>query len=148
MIAGAVWIGGIAAFALLLHPRAQAQGAAQTAIVGRALADFARVGTVAVAIIAITGIVNGYAVLGAEVATAFTSTYGLLLTVKVAMVGAMLLFATNNRWRLTPALEQARGEGNERAVLRRLRFSVMLEVTAAAAVLALVAWLGTLMPSL
>lgn len=147
MIAGAVWIGGIAAFAMLLRPRAQAQGAGRIATVRRALKDFARFGTVAVAIILVTGIVNGYAIFGTEVATLFTSTYGLLLALKVALVGAMLLIAANNRWRLTPALERATDDASERAAWKSLRLSVALEATAAAAVLALVAWLGTLMPS-
>lgn len=147
MVAGAIWIGGIAAFALLLRPRAQAQSAGRIAIVRRALADFARVGTVAVAIILITGIVNGYAIFGAEVATVFTSTYGLLLALKVALVSAMLLIAANNRWRLTPAWAWASDDANKRAAWMRLRLSVALEATSAVAVMALVAWLGTLMPS-
>jgi putative copper resistance protein D len=147
IIAGAVWIGGIAAFALLLRTRAETQGAARIAIVRRALTDFARVGTVAVAIILITGIANGYAIFGAEVATVFTSTYGLLLFLKVALVGAMLLIAANNRWRLTPALEQATDDADETTAWKRLRLSVALEAMAAVAILALVAWLGTLMPS-
>lgn len=147
MIAGGVWIGGIAAFVLLLRPRAQTQGAAQIAIVRRALADFARVGTVAVAVILVTGTINGYAIFGAEVATVFTSTYGLLLALKLALVAAMLQIAANNRWRLTPALEQATDDADETTAWKRLRLSVALEAITAAAVLALVAWLGTLMPS-
>ena len=146
MVAGAVWIGGIAAFALLLRPPTQAQGAVQFAVVRRALADFARVGTAAVTVIVVTGMVNGYAIFGADVAAMFTSTYGILLTLKIALVGAMLIIAANNRWRLTPALEQAADDANEQAAWKRLRLSVALEATAVTAVLALVAWLGTLAP--
>lgn len=146
MIAGAVWIGGIAAFAVLLYLRTETQGAARIAMLRRALADFAPVGTAAVAIIVITGTINGYAIFGADIATMFASTYGRLLSLKVALVGAMLLIAANNRWRLTPALEQTAVDATERTAWKRLRLSVALEATAAAAVLALVAWLGTLMP--
>lgn len=147
MIAGAVWTGGIAAFALLLRPRAQALDADRIAIASRALTDFARVGTTAVVIIVVTGTINGYAIFGVEVATIFTSTYGLLLALKVALVGAMLLIAANNRWRLTRALVQATDDFSEDVTLKDLRRSVLLEVTSAMAVLALVAWLGTLMPA-
>jgi putative copper resistance protein D len=91
--------------------------------------------------------VNGYAIFGADMATLFSSAYGLLLTLKVALVGAMLLIAANNRWRLTPAFEQSTDDANEQIAWMRLRMSVLLEAAAAAAVLALVAWLGTLMPS-
>lgn len=146
MIAGAVWIGAIAAFAFLLCPRAEEQGAVQLSIARRALADFAPVGTAAVAIIVLTGAINGYAIFGADIAAMLASTYGRLLSLKVALVGAMLLIAANNRWRLTPALEQAADDATEQAAWKRLRLSVALEATAAAAVLALVAWLGTLMP--
>ena len=147
MTAGAVWIGGIAAFALLLHPRVHAQGAARLALARRALADFARVGTVAVAVIVVTGMVNGYAIFGADMAAMFVSTYGLLLAFKVALVAAMLIIAANNRWRLTPALEQSTDDLDSGTAWMRLRVSVALEATAAVMVLALVAWLGTLMPS-
>lgn len=147
MVAGALWIGGIAAFALLLSPRAGTQDDDDVAVIARALANFSRVGTAAVAIIVLTGLFNGFVILGTEFSTLFQSTYGWLLMAKIALVGVMLLLAANNRWKLTPALERSPvGADRERALVR-LRWSIALEALAGSAVLALVAWLGTLPPA-
>ena len=145
MIAGAVWIGGIAAFCLLLaRPE---QGYVYVTLVTRSLTVFSRVGTVAVALIALTGLFNGYAILGADIATLFQSTYGLLLAAKFMLFAAMLSLAANNRWRLTPALERVAASGDCEVAWTRLRISVALEAAAGVAVLALVAFLGTLAPA-
>lgn len=145
MIAAALWIGGIAAFCLLLvRPE---HGEAHVTLAARSLADFSRVGTVAVAIIALTGLFNGYAILGADITKLFQSTYGLLLAAKLVLFAAMLSLAANNRWRLTPVLERAAASNHSDGAWKRLRISVALEAAAGAAVLALVAWLGTLAPA-
>ncbi len=145
MIAAAIWIGGIAALCLLLvRP---AQGEAQVTLAARLLAEFARVGTVAVAIILLTGLFNGYVIFGADIQKLFQSTYGLLLAAKLVLFAAMLSLAANNRWRLTPALERAAASDHSEGAWTRLRISVALEAAAGAAVLALVAWLGTLAPA-
>lgn len=145
MIAAAIWIGGIAAFCLLLAR--PAQGEACVTLAARLLAEFARVGTVAVAIILLTGLFNGYAIFGADITKLFQSTYGLLLAAKLVLFAAMLSLAANNRWRLTPVLERAAASDHSEGAWTRLRISVALEAAAGAAVLALVAWLGTLAPA-
>lgn len=145
MIAAAIWIGGIAAFGLVLAR--PAQGEVYVTLANRLLADFARVGTAAVAIILLTGLFNGYAILGAEITKLFQSTYGLLLAAKLVLFAAMLSLAANNRWRLTPALERAAASDHSEATWTRLRISVALETAAGATILALVAWLGTLAPA-
>jgi copper resistance protein D len=145
MIAAALWIGAIVAFCLLFaHP---AKGEAHVTVASRSLANFARVGTVAVAIIMLTGLFNGYAILGADITTLFQSTYGLLLAAKLVLFAAMLSLAANNRWRLMPALEHAAASDYSESAWTRLRISVALEAAASATVLALVAWLGTLAPA-
>ena len=142
MIAAALWIGGIAAFGLLLS-RSDASDA-HVRIVTRSLSSFSRVGTVAVAIIGITGLFNAYAILGTDVMRLVQSLYGILLSAKLILFAAMLGLAANNRWTLTPAVARA-GDGNS-AAWNRLRFSIALEFAAGAVILALVAWLGTLAP--
>ena len=67
--------------------------------------------------------------------------YGRLLSIKLLAFVAMLGLAALNRYRFTPAL----AEGNESARPWLLR-SVAAESAAGLAVLALVAWLGTLAP--
>lgn len=147
LIAAALWIGGITAFALLLRPRVKDSDAAQVSLVARALARFASVGTASIAIIVLTGVVNGYAIFGSNVAALVGSTYGMLLIFKVGLVGVMLVLAANNRWRLTPALERASDDDGVSAAWTGLRRSVALEAAAGVGILLLVAWLGMIDPS-
>ena len=147
MIAAAVWIGGIAAFALLLRRPAQIQRAANVTVVVRSLENFSRVGTAAVGIILLTGILNGFVILGADVSPIFNSTYGLLLLAKVALFGVMIALAANNRWKITPALKKSVHGDKIESAWSQLRVSIAWEATAGAVVLALVGWLGTLAPA-
>ena len=147
MIAAALWIGGIAAFALLLRQPAQIQSAAHITMAVRSLENFSRVGTAAVGIVVLTGIFNGFVILGSDVSSIFFSTYGLVLTAKIALFGVMIALAANNRWKITPALKQSLHSGGSKTAWKQLRISITWEATAGAAVLALVAWLGTLAPT-
>ena len=147
MIAAALWIGGIAAFALLIRQPAQMQSAAHVTVVGCSLENFSRIGTAAVGIVLLTGIFNGFVILNADVSSIFDSTYGLLLTAKVALFGVMLFLAANNRWKITPALTQSLHSGGTKTAWTQLRISIAWEATAGATVLVLVAWLGTLAPT-
>lgn len=146
MIAAALWIGGISAFGFLLIPREQTRDGAYIAAVARALANFSRIGTAAVAIIIFTGLLNGFAIFGNGVWTALQSTYGLLMAAKIILFGAMLVLAANNRWKLTPLLEQSLISDVWPVAWSRLRISIVLEIAIGATLLALVAWLGTLAP--
>src|SRR3546814_7224485 len=62
MTAAAVWIGALAAFVLLLHPRCPA-GAA---IAARSLDQFSTIGPICVLPIAGTGLINGQMIIGAQ----------------------------------------------------------------------------------
>ncbi|MFZ5666068.1 MAG: copper homeostasis membrane protein CopD [Pseudomonadota bacterium] len=148
MLAAAVWLGGIAAFLLLLR-LASGQDEETRMMVGhRALGEFSRVGSVCVLIITGTGLVNAQILVGYENLTqALGSDYGRQLAVKLALVGAMLLLAAKNRWRLTPALGTAIEDGETGSATAALRTSLLLEAGAAVTILALVAWLGTLEPT-
>ena len=147
MLASAVWIGGIAGFAWLLFRPVTAQSGAHLAVAHRALDRFSRVGTIAVAVIVATGIVNCLAVVGFPHFTRLPLTdYGKLLIVKLLLFAAMLALAALNRWRLTPALGVAVHNDNPASALAGLRRSLLAEGSAALAILAVVAWLGTLEP--
>ena len=146
MVAAGLWLGGIASFCLLLFSFADTQDQNQVALVARTLDAFSHVGTAAVVIVVITGLFNRAAISGADVLSLVQSSYGLLLTVKVLLVGAMLALAATNRWKLTPALGRALYSEDTSTAWRRLRISVGLEAAAGATVLILVAWLGTLSP--
>ena len=150
MIAAAIWLGAIAAFLLLLRP-GRSRGEACVAFAVHSLDQFARVGTMCVLIITATGLVNGEFVIGAgNIARSAGSAYGQLLAVKLLLFAAMLAFAAANRWRLTPALQTAvtapDATRDPARAVASMRASLMLEMAAGLAILALVAWLGMLEP--
>ncbi|MBO9695964.1 MAG: copper homeostasis membrane protein CopD [Sphingopyxis sp.] len=149
MIAAAVWLGGIAAFLLLLQSPEREAGAARLEIAVRTLDQFARVGTICVIVIAATGLLNGHLIVGVENFGRLTGTpYGQLLLAKLALFVLMLALAAANRWRLTPALavSLADPEADASRAAAAIRRSLFLEAAAGAAILALVAWFGLLEP--
>lgn len=147
MLAAAVWIGGIAAFSWMLFRPQAALSDGHLLVAHRALDRFARVGTLSVGLIVATGIVNCFGVVGFPHFTRLPlTTYGELLILKLALFAAMLVLAAINRWRLTPSLGFAIDRGSPVLAVAGLRRSLLAEGSAALAVLALVAWLGTLEP--
>lgn len=147
LLAAAVWIGGIAAFSWMLFRPLAAQSNVHLPAAHRALTRFSLVGTLAVALIVATGIVNCIAVVGFSHFTRLPLTlYGELLITKLVLFAGMLVLAALNRWRLTPALGVAIDNGEPAPALADLRRSLLSEGSAALAILALVAWLGTLEP--
>lgn len=136
LFSSAAWFGALVALTGMLL------GSTDTATAHRALARFALAGTIIVLLVAFTGLLNTLSLVGwTNIANLPSTTYGQLLLAKLALFTAMLGLASLNRFRLTPALSSA--EVVTRAVLRR---SLLAETSAAVAILALVAWLGTLEP--
>lgn len=144
MIAAALWIGGIAAFCLLLAR--PVQSIYNVHISSHSLTSFSRIGMVIVTIVALTGLFNSYAISGQDPTILLQSIYGQLLTAKIALFGAMLLLAAYNRYRLVPHLQTAVRAGSTAAAIAALRLSLFAEISAAVVILILVAWLGTLEP--
>ena len=140
----ALWLGALIAFGLLLR---RSSGADPRAL-ARALGGFASIGTGAVVILTVTGIINAVFLIGpSNLAALGTSAYGLLLSAKVAVFLAMLAMAARNRFVLTPALTRAVSAGGDAgAALSRLRSSVLWELGAGVGLLGLVAALGVQMP--
>lgn len=138
-LAAAAWIGALAG--LLLLARAD-RGDPQRTTLLRALRQFSRIGSLLVATLVATGLVNAWLIVGpANALSGWTAPYGRVLAAKLALFAAMLVLAARNRWRLTPAL--ASSPDSAAATLSR---SVALEACVGFAVLALVAWLGMLEP--
>lgn len=121
-----------------------------TVMLGRthhALARFAWTGSLIVAALVGSGLINAWFLVGlGGLPRLMDSTYGEVLVVKLALFASMLLMAASNRFRLTPALEQSANGAGTGAALRNLRFSVAIEAGLGITVLAIVAWLGTLEP--
>lgn len=147
MLAAAVWLGALVPL-LVLIARARRPGAlpAEGQLAYDSLEGFSGVGSVVVALIVLSGAVNGWFLVGpASIGALPDSLYGKLLLAKLGLFSLMLALAFANRFWLTPALGRglAGGSGNP---LRALRTSVLLETVAGLLILALVSALGMLMP--
>lgn len=144
LLAAGAWLGGLLALAVLLWPSA---AYADYDLTYRSLARFAGVGTIAVALLVLTGLVNSWLLIGIDrLPMLWTSLYGRLLLIKLALFVVMLGLAASNRFRLTPALRAGLKDGGTTAAIGGLRRSLAVEATAAMGILGLVAWLGTLSP--
>ncbi|MBN9554456.1 MAG: copper homeostasis membrane protein CopD [Alphaproteobacteria bacterium] len=144
LLAAGAWLGALAVLVTLLFARIEDDRSAASA--RSALAGFAVAGSIIVAVIVATGLINVWMIVGVEGALRLPTTlYGQLLIAKLLLFAAMLGLATVNRWRLTPRLA-LRDAGSASGGVRALRVSIALETSAAVLILALVAWLGTLSP--
>ena len=142
LLAAAAWLG---ALVILLGAVAKAGLAVTEA--HEALRAFAVAGTVIVGLIIVTGIVNSVMIFGVASLPKLPDTlYGQLLIAKLGLFALMLVLASLNRWRLTPRLGRQRASGAVQRQMSEVRTSLALEAGAAIAILALVAWLGTLAP--
>lgn len=142
LLAAALWLGALAGLGLAARA-ARRQPALGPALLG-ALEGFAGVGTLLVAVLTLTGLVNSwYLVTPAQVPRLLESAYGALLLLKVALFAVMLGCAVLNRFRLAPGLRAAPMDA---ALARALRLSLAVETLSGVGVLALVAALGLLPP--
>lgn len=147
LLASAAWLGALLVLLLLVANDRDAVDAPRVRAAHRALAGFSVAGTVIVALIVATGLINGAFLIGADhVLTLAATPYGQLLIVKLMLFGAMLCLAALNRYRLTPKLEAALEAGTPQGALALLRRSLAVEASLALLIFALVAWLGTLAP--
>jgi len=147
LLAAGVWIGALTALALMLRAASRAPNPASVRTLHAALAGFSGIGSAVVAALVLTGLVNSWFLVGFEgVGRMTASPYGLLLLAKLGLFAAMLALAAANRFAHTPRLAAAMADEAPGAALRALRRSVLLETALAAAVVALVAVLGSLAP--
>ena len=136
LLAGLAWVGAIAAFLWTASRSADSSGDLLAN-----LEKFATTGTLLVALLVITGTANTLFIIGWDgLAGIFTTIWGRLLLLKVALFAGMLGVAAANRFWLTPRLTRS-------SSLRALRVSLAAESSLGVGVLALVAWLGTLDPA-
>lgn len=146
LIVAGVWVGALAALIALVMKRGVATEE-HLRLTHRTLHGFSAVGTVVVALIVVSGLVNSWILVGPDrLVSSLGTLYGQLLALKLVLFTAMLGLAAVNRFRLTPAFERAIATGDAKAALVGLRTSLAIEAGAATAILALVAWLGTLQP--
>ena len=147
LLAAGAWLGAIAAFGWLLYRPRAAMTPDHLHLLHRALARFSVIGSLLVGVLVASGMVNGYMLVGPmHVLDLPTTRYGQLFLIKLALFAAMLALAAANRFRLTPALGTALGQGDSARTVTALRRSIAWEAGAALAIVSLVAWIGTLTP--
>jgi putative copper resistance protein D len=138
LVAAGAWLGGLPALAMLLHRAAQTPQALSTIAV-RTTARFSLLGMACVALLILSGVANSWFLLSGP-GDLIDSAYGRVLSAKLALFAAMLTIAAVNRFHLTPRLAAP-------AALRALRRNSLAECAIGAAVLFLVAILGTEEPA-
>lgn len=145
LLAAGVWLGAIACLLyMVVRPKASL---ADLTIAGRCLRNFGVIGSLVVALLIVTGLINGFAILGDRaIGSGIGSTYIVLMGSKLALFGLMLALAALHRFRFVPAVECAKDQANKAMTIRRMRTSMVVELAAAFVILGLVAWLGTLKP--
>jgi len=144
LAAAGAWVGALIAFVLL----ARAASTPETvALLSRTSNGFAQVGTIVVATLTVTGVINYLLIVGPTLPELSLTSYGGLLAIKLGLFGTMLALAATNRYFLSPQLEHAMKSRNHAAAVRTFRRSLIVETSAATLILALVASLGILSPA-
>jgi copper resistance protein D len=144
LTAGGLWLGGLVPLGLLLRRAVGPDGRAYAPLARTALPHFSQIGYAAVALLVVTGSVNGVMLVGSFDALG-TTPYGRLLLVKIVLFIAMVALALINRFRLLPRL---RGPASADASLRSLFWSVIAEQALGILILVVVAVLGTWPPAI
>lgn len=141
LLAGAVWLGGIALLAIAWGPALrELSSAARLALARSVLPRFGRVALYAFVVVVLTGVVNSAMELG-SIDDLWTTAYGRVLLAKIAVVVAMAAVSlTHARW-LRPRLLRGLAPGGgraERSHWRLLRLEPALGAGAVVAVAFLV----------
>ena len=147
LLGAGAWLGALAALTIMLSRGAQAFDEDYLRLTHRVLEGFSVAGTVIVALVVGSGLVNSWMLVGPQnVLTLPATRYGQLLIAKLLLFAIMLALAAANRFRLTPAFDHALQSGGTSGAIAKLRKSCALELGIALIILGLVAWLGTLEP--
>jgi copper resistance protein D len=144
LVAAAAWVGGLVPLALLLKAAGPDPGSLPMA--RTATLRFSTLGIASVAVLAATGSVNTWYLVGSINALLGTD-YGRLLSAKIALFLVMVAIAAFNRLCLTPHLVPDASPAYVQRTLRQLRRNALIETTAGAMVIGIVAVLGILPPA-
>lgn len=136
-VAAAAWFGGLVFLSMTLRARSgDGDPAGRAALVVR----FSTMATLAVIVVSIAGVARVPTLMDVD-AAALRTPYGLVLGVKVLLVGLIFVIAGYNHRRLVPAIRAAQGGAEH-----RLRTTVRGEALALVVVVALSALLADLSP--
>jgi putative copper resistance protein D len=138
LLAAGAWLGGLVPLAVV-----SARGTRTEA--ESALARFSGMGYLAVAALFATGVTNGVTLVG-SFGGLFSTPYGQLLLLKVALFVLMVALAGLNRLVHVPALVFESRRAIEGGALSRLRRHILLEQLLGLGVIVVVSFLGTMAP--
>ena len=146
VLAASVWIGALVVLLRLLRRAAQG-GSDEIRAAAYGLTRFSGIGSLVVATLLITGLVNAWALTAPHsISEALTTDYARLLLVKVALFALMLALAALNRFSLSPRLAAAADGPASGAAIGALRRTVLLETGLGLFVLLAVGALGVIEP--
>lgn len=148
LLASGLWLGAIGWFAYLVLAAHRRPDRPATATLMETMHHFAPLGATLVGIVAITGVLNAHFVFGLESTIVILGApYGVLLVIKIALVGGMLLFAARNaRLGRRAGRQSLDGQLAAAPLLPQLRRSLLAELSLAALVIGCVAILGLMSP--
>jgi putative copper resistance protein D len=144
LLASGLWLGGLVPLAALVSRATQFASGPWFAVMRGALLRFSRVGYFAVALVALTGLVNT-AILVGSIGGLIGTPYGRLLLVKIALFLLMVVLAVINRFILVPRINQ---EGRPMAGSVALIWTIGIEQALGFAIIAVVSVLGTWPPAI
>ena len=144
LLASGLWLGGLLPLAALVFRATRTAGGPWFAIMRAGLSQFSKMGYFAVALIALTGIVNT-AILVGSVGGLTGTPYGRLLLVKIALFLLMVGLAAINRFVLVPRIAR---EGRPMTGTAALMWTIGIEQALGLAILAVVSVLGTWPPAI
>jgi len=138
LVAAGAWLGALPGLVFLLG------GARPLEAAARMVRRFSTLGAVSVSALVLSGLGNGWYLVGGVPALIGTD-YGQLLLMKLVLFAAMVALAAVNRLSLTARLTDR--ELSNRAALRSLRRNATLEIAAGIIVVAIVGMLGIKVPA-
>jgi len=141
LLAAGAWLGGLVPLGLAIGGWRAANNPQTVTTAHATLVRFSGMGSIAVAALVGSGVINGAFLLG-SIPALWTSTYGQILAAKVLFFLLMLALAAANRYVITPQL--ANPSLNVQSQLGVLRQQVALEQVLGLIVIAIVSLLGVL----
>ena len=143
LLAAAVWPGALVPFALFIRLLLKSRDPALLTIASAATRRFSSMSLIAVAVLAASGSVNSYFMLG-SINALFTVGYGQLLLFKLCLFMVMITIGAINLLNLKPRLSVSSDE----AVLQQIARNVLIELCLGTLVILVVGILGITPPAI
>ena len=144
LLASGLWLGGLVPLAALVFRAMRSASGPEFAVMRTALQQFSRMGYVAVALVALTGIVNTAMLVGSVHGLTGTA-YGRLLLMKIALFLLLVGLAAINRFVLVPRIARGR---KPMTATTALIWTIGIEQALGLAIIAVVSILGTWPPAM